>query len=109
MQSRDGSWSASIVVTAHVVRALATHGAPDSRALRRGVVWLLRQQLPDGSWPGLGGLAWADRPGGAGMGGPDAGEPDTGELSVTATVLPALLVAACCPASRPSGRPWTGC
>ncbi len=102
VQSRDGSWSASIVVTAHVVRALATHGAPDSRALRRGVVWLLRQQLPDGSWPGLRGAGMGGTgPGGAGMGGPDAGEPDTSELSVTATVLPALLVAGVLPGKPP--------
>jgi squalene-hopene/tetraprenyl-beta-curcumene cyclase len=77
VQSRDGSWSDSVVVTAHVVRALATHGAPDSRDLRRGVVWLLRQQLPDGSWRGADGLG------------------------TTATVLSALLVAGVLP-----GKPF---
>ena len=92
VQSRDGSWSASVVVTAHVVRALATHGAPDSRVLRRGVVWLLRQQLPDGSWPCVGG---------AGVGGAGVGGPDTGELTATATVLPALLVAGVLPGKPP--------
>jgi squalene-hopene/tetraprenyl-beta-curcumene cyclase len=92
MQSRDGSWSASVVVTAHVVRALATHGAPDSRVLRRGVVWLLRHQLPDGSW--------ADAHGPV-TGGPVTGGPVTGDLGVTATVLPALLVAGVLPGKPP--------
>jgi squalene-hopene/tetraprenyl-beta-curcumene cyclase len=77
VQSRDGSWSASVVVTAHVVRALATHGDPNSRVLRRGVVWLLRQQLQDGSWRGADGLG------------------------TTATVLPALLVAGVLPSKSP--------
>jgi squalene-hopene/tetraprenyl-beta-curcumene cyclase len=72
MQGRDGDWSSSAAVTAQVVRALAKHGAPDARTIRRGVVWLLRQQRPDGSWPG-------------GAGG--------GDLRATTTVLPALLVA----------------
>ncbi len=79
MQSRDGSWSGSVVVTAHVVRALATCGAPDARVLRRGVVWLLRQQQADGSWPGADGLG------------------------TTTTVLPALLVAGVRP-GKPSIR-----
>ena len=76
MQGRDGSWGHSAAVTALVVQALATHGAPDAAALRRGVVWLLRAQLPDGSWPG-----------------PD-GRP---ELTATTTVLTALLVAGVLP------------
>src|SRR5690348_1425205 len=39
-------------VTAHVVEALAAAGQAGSRAVRRGVVWLLRAQEPDGSWFG---------------------------------------------------------
>jgi squalene-hopene/tetraprenyl-beta-curcumene cyclase len=39
-------------VTAHVVEALAAEGLAGSRAARRGVVWLLRAQEPDGSWFG---------------------------------------------------------
>jgi squalene-hopene/tetraprenyl-beta-curcumene cyclase len=39
-------------VTAHVVEALAAAGQAGSRAARRGVVWLLRAQEPDGSWFG---------------------------------------------------------
>ena len=39
-------------VTAHVVEALAAEGLVGSRAARRGVVWLLRAQEPDGSWFG---------------------------------------------------------
>ena len=80
MQARDGSWSGSPSVTAHVVRALATHGSPDARALRRGVVWLLRQQQPAGSWPG-----------------PDG----DGDLAVTAAVLRALIAAGVLPAKPP--------
>jgi squalene-hopene/tetraprenyl-beta-curcumene cyclase len=76
MQSRDGGWGHSVGVTALVVHALGTHGAPDAAPLRRGVVWLLRAQLTDGSWPGPGG-----RP----------------ELTVTTMVLPALLVAGVLP------------
>ncbi|MEU4509159.1 squalene--hopene cyclase [Nonomuraea wenchangensis] len=38
-------------VTAHVVEALAEE-RPHSPELRRGVVWLLRAQEPDGSWFG---------------------------------------------------------
>jgi squalene-hopene/tetraprenyl-beta-curcumene cyclase len=77
MQSRDGGWGAfdadntsslvtklpfcdfgavtdppSADVTAHVVEALAAEGRAGSRAVRRGVVWLLRSQEPDGSWFG---------------------------------------------------------
>ena len=72
MQSRDGSWSGSPTVTAHVVRALATQGGAQERPIRRGVVWLLRQQRPDGSWAG-----------------PDAGS----DLVATTAVLPALIAA----------------
>jgi squalene-hopene/tetraprenyl-beta-curcumene cyclase len=77
MQSRDGGWGAfdadnthelptklpfcdfgavvdppSADVTAHVVEALAAEGLAGSRAVRRGVVWLLRAQERDGSWFG---------------------------------------------------------
>jgi squalene-hopene/tetraprenyl-beta-curcumene cyclase len=77
MQSKDGGWGAfdadntrklvkkppfcdfgevidppSADVTAHVVEAFAAEGWTDSVAVRRGVVWLLRAQEPDGSWFG---------------------------------------------------------
>ncbi|HEY1344511.1 MAG TPA: squalene--hopene cyclase [Streptosporangiaceae bacterium] len=77
MQSRDGGWGAfdadntstlppklpfcdfgavvdppSADVTAHVVEALAAEGLAGSRAVRRGVVWLLQAQEDDGSWFG---------------------------------------------------------
>ena len=77
MQSRDGGWGAfdadntgtlvtrlpfcdfgevidppSADVTAHTVEALAAAGLAGSRAARRGVTWLLRNQEPDGSWFG---------------------------------------------------------
>ncbi|HEX4255128.1 MAG TPA: prenyltransferase/squalene oxidase repeat-containing protein, partial [Streptosporangiaceae bacterium] len=39
-------------VTAHIVEALAHEGLAGSKAARRGVVWLLRNQEPDGSWFG---------------------------------------------------------
>jgi squalene-hopene/tetraprenyl-beta-curcumene cyclase len=76
VRCRDGSWGHSATATALVVQALATHGAPDAAALRSGVVWLLRAQLPDGSWPGP-------------NGGPD--------LTATTVVLTALLVAGVLP------------
>ena len=77
MQSRDGGWGAfdadntkrlvtklpfcdfgevidppSADVTAHTVEALCAEGQADSKAVRRGVAWLLRAQEPDGSWFG---------------------------------------------------------
>jgi squalene-hopene/tetraprenyl-beta-curcumene cyclase len=77
MQSRDGGWAAfdadntrtlvaklpfcdfgevidppSADVTAHTVEALAAAGLAGSKAVRRGVVWLLRAQESDGSWFG---------------------------------------------------------
>ncbi len=77
MQSRDGGWGAfdadntsaivgklpfcdfgevtdppSADVTAHTVEALALSGFGESKAVRRGVAWLLRAQESDGSWFG---------------------------------------------------------
>ncbi len=77
MQSKDGGWGAfdadntatlvtrlpfcdfgevidppSADVTAHTVEALAAAGLAGSRVARRGVIWLLRNQEPDGSWFG---------------------------------------------------------
>ena len=77
MQSSDGGWGAfdadntsrlvtklpfcdfgavidppSADVTAHTVEALAAAGLGESKAVRRGVAWLLRNQEPDGSWFG---------------------------------------------------------
>lgn len=53
-QHRDGSWGGSAALTGYCVRALAVHGRRDAglaRAVRRGVVWLLRSQLSPGGWP----------------------------------------------------------
>ncbi len=77
MQSKDGGWGAfdadntralvnklpfcdfgavidppSADVTAHIVEAYAAEGLATSEACKRGVVWLLRNQEPDGSWFG---------------------------------------------------------
>jgi squalene-hopene/tetraprenyl-beta-curcumene cyclase len=77
MQSRDGGWGAfdadntsqlptklpfcdfgavidppSADVTAHVVEALAAEGQAAGRPVRRGIVWLLKNQEADGSWFG---------------------------------------------------------
>jgi squalene-hopene/tetraprenyl-beta-curcumene cyclase len=77
MQSKDGGWGAfdadntrklvnklpfcdfgavidppSADVTAHIVEAFAAEGQTDHPAVRRGVVWLLKAQEPDGSWFG---------------------------------------------------------
>jgi squalene-hopene/tetraprenyl-beta-curcumene cyclase len=77
MQSKDGGWGAfdadntrklvnrlpfcdfgevidppSADVTAHTIEALAGAGLAGSKAVRRGVAWLLRNQEPDGSWFG---------------------------------------------------------
>jgi squalene-hopene/tetraprenyl-beta-curcumene cyclase len=67
-------------MTAWAVRALAAASQPGSRAVRRGVAWLLRIQLPDGSWPGADG---------------------TGDLLVTAAVLEALATAGVVPTKSP--------
>ena len=39
-------------MTAHIVEAFAAEGRAEDPAVRRGVVWLLRRQEPDGSWFG---------------------------------------------------------
>ncbi len=77
MQSKDGGWGAfdadntralvnklpfcdfgavidppSADVTAHIVEAYAAEGLATSEACKRGVVWLLKNQEPDGSWFG---------------------------------------------------------
>ena len=77
MQSKDGGWGAfdadntrqlvnklpfcdfgavidppSADVTAHIVEAFAAEGRATDPVTRRGVVWLLRAQEPDGSWFG---------------------------------------------------------
>jgi squalene-hopene/tetraprenyl-beta-curcumene cyclase len=77
MQSKDGGWGAfdadntrkvvnklpfcdfgavidppSADVTAHIVEAFAAEGRAAEPAARRGVIWLLRAQEPDGSWFG---------------------------------------------------------
>ncbi len=77
MASKDGGWGAfdadntralvnklpfcdfgavidppSADVTAHIVEAFAAEGQARHPAARRGVVWLLRAQEPDGSWFG---------------------------------------------------------
>jgi squalene-hopene/tetraprenyl-beta-curcumene cyclase len=77
MQSKDGGWGAfdadntrelvnklpfcdfgavidppSADVTAHIVEAFAAEGLAAETACRRGVIWLLRNQEPDGSWFG---------------------------------------------------------
>ena len=77
MQSKDGGWGAfdadntralvnklpfcdfgavidppSADVTAHIVEAYAAEGMATSDACKRGVIWLLKNQEPDGSWFG---------------------------------------------------------
>jgi squalene-hopene/tetraprenyl-beta-curcumene cyclase len=104
MQSRDGGWGAfdadntrnlvnklpfcdfgavidppSADVTAHIVEAFAAEGLATDVVARRGVVWLLRAQEPDGSWFGRWGANY---------------------LYGTGAVVPAL-IAAGVPASKP--------
>jgi squalene-hopene/tetraprenyl-beta-curcumene cyclase len=77
MQSKDGGWASydgdnnsaiaaklpfcdfgeatdppSADVTAHVLEALAAELPAEGRTVRRGAIWLLRNQEPDGSWFG---------------------------------------------------------
>jgi squalene-hopene/tetraprenyl-beta-curcumene cyclase len=108
MQSKDGGWGAfdadntaplvtklpfcdfgevidppSADVTAHTVEALAAAGLADSRAARRGVAWLLRNQEPDGSWFGRWGANY---------------------VYGTGAVVPALIAAGVLPGKRPIRR-----
>jgi len=107
MQSKNGAWGAfdadntrelvnklpfcdfgavidppSADVTAHIVEALAAEGLAGSKAVRRGVVWLLRNQEPDGSWFGRWGANY---------------------IYGTGAVVPALIAAGVLP-SRPEIR-----
>jgi squalene-hopene/tetraprenyl-beta-curcumene cyclase len=77
MQCKDGGWGAfdadntrelvnqlpfcdfgavidppSADVTAHIVEAFAAEGLSESKACKRGVIWLLKNQESDGSWFG---------------------------------------------------------
>jgi squalene-hopene/tetraprenyl-beta-curcumene cyclase len=108
MQSRDGGWGAfdadntsrlvtklpfcdfgevvdppSADVTAHTVEALCAEGLRDSPAVRRGVIWLLRAQEPDGSWFGRWGA---------------------NHLYGTGAVVPALIAAGVLPGKPPIRR-----
>ena len=105
MQSKDGAWGAfdadntrevitklpfcdfgavidppSADVTAHIVEALAAEGLAASKPVRRGVVWLLRHQEPDGSWFGRWGANY---------------------VYGTGAAVPALIAAGAC---RPAGH-----
>ncbi len=107
MQSKDGGWGAfdadntralvnklpfcdfgavidppSADVTAHIVEAYAAEGRAAEPVARRGVVWLLRNQEPDGSWFGRWGANY---------------------LYGTGAVVPALIAAGVKP-SKPSIR-----
>ena len=107
MQSKDGGWGAfdadntrklvnklpfcdfgavidppSADVTAHIVEAFAAEGRAAEPAARRGVVWLLRAQEPDGSWFGRWGANY---------------------IYGTAAVVPALIAAGVKP-SKPAIR-----
>ncbi len=108
MQSRDGGWGAfdadntaklvtklpfcdfgevtdppSADVTAHTVEALAVSGFGQSKAVRRGVAWLLRAQEPDGSWFGRWGANY---------------------VYGTGAVVPALIAAGVLPGKEPIRR-----
>ena len=108
MQSRDGGWGAfdadntrkmvtrlpfcdfgevmdppSADVTAHTIEALAAAGLAGSRAVRRGVAWLLRAQESDGSWFGRWGANY---------------------VYGTGAVVPALLAAGVLPGKAPIRR-----
>ncbi len=108
MQSRDGGWGAfdadntrrivtrlpfcdfgevidppSADVTAHTIEALAAAGLAGTRAVRRGVAWLLRAQESDGSWFGRWGANY---------------------VYGTGAVVPALLAAGVLPGKPPIRR-----
>jgi len=90
--ARTAGWPAtwqsasSVLLTARALAALTAAGQPGSSAIRRAGTWLLRQQLPDGSWPG---------------------ERGTGELRATCAALLALrgagVLAAKAPVTRATG------
>src|SRR5258708_37050392 len=75
--------SAAADVTAHTVEALAAEGLAGSRAVRRGVAWLLRAQESDGSWFGRWGANYVDG---------------------TGAVVPALIAAGGGPGKPPTRR-----
>ena len=79
-EMRDTSAAAP---TACAVEALAVAGQPASRALRKGVAWLLRAQRPDGSWPD---------------------ERGTSDLITTCSVVLALIEAGVVPGKPPVRR-----
>ncbi|MEP7023295.1 MAG: squalene--hopene cyclase [Actinomycetota bacterium] len=108
MQSRDGGWGAfdadntskvvtrlpfcdfgevidppSADVTAHTIEALAAEGLAGTKAVRRGVVWLLQAQETDGSWFGRWGANY---------------------LYGTGAVVPALIAAGVLPSKPPIRR-----
>jgi squalene-hopene/tetraprenyl-beta-curcumene cyclase len=108
MQSRDGGWGAfdadntrtmvrklpfcdfgevidppSADVTAHTIEALAAEGLAGTKAVRRGVVWLLRAQESDGSWFGRWGANY---------------------VYGTGAVVPALIAAGVLPSKPPIRR-----
>ncbi|MGH3279997.1 MAG: squalene--hopene cyclase [Trebonia sp.] len=108
MQCKDGGWGAfdadntrelinklpfcdfgavidppSADVTAHVVEAFAAEGLAAETACRRGVIWLLKNQEPDGSWFGRWGANY---------------------LYGTGAVVPALIAAGVKPGKSPIRR-----
>jgi len=72
VDSGDAGNASCAEPTATAVEALATAARPGSPPIRRGVAWLLRAQLADGSWPDALGSS---------------------SLSATCAVLPALVEA----------------
>jgi squalene-hopene/tetraprenyl-beta-curcumene cyclase len=108
MQCKDGGWGAfdadntrelinklpfcdfgavidppSADVTAHIVEAFAAEGLATETACRRGVIWLLKNQEPDGSWFGRWGANY---------------------LYGTGAVVPALIAAGVRPSKPPIRR-----
>jgi squalene-hopene/tetraprenyl-beta-curcumene cyclase len=111
MQCKDGGWGAfdadntrtlvtklpfcdfgavidppSADVTAHIVEAFAAEGLASESACRRGVIWLLKNQEPDGSWFGRWGANY---------------------LYGTGAVVPALIAAGVKPGKQPIRRAVT--
>jgi squalene-hopene/tetraprenyl-beta-curcumene cyclase len=108
MQSKDGGWGAfdadntralinklpfcdfgavidppTADVTAHIVEALAAEGLARETVCKRGVIWLLKNQEPDGSWFGRWGANY---------------------LYGTGAVVPALIAAGVKPGKPPIRR-----